>query len=242
MAFYASQYTNIYPSHRGNSLLFHGIKGTIDEVDKKLGVILNKAKRSKEPINNLLDQATIDYLKDRGHVTPLDSEQEWVEAQKIIQKIDGAVNENAKKSGTLMLVPSYDCNLACPYCYQCQIRSKLDSKSSQIMTPETVDLIFGKAFKNLFPAVERHSQVDVTLYGGEPFLQKHHPSLERIIHYTLLHQMKVMAISNATTLHSILPIFGRRRGLVNWLQISFDGDKEFHDKSRVTRSGTGTFD
>lgn len=240
--YYVSQYLNVYPSKEGTCILYHGIQGSIDEVTTELGKTLKKFQNDKIPLISDLPENVLSYLAERGHLTNESPFREYESAKKLYRKFHKQNVEGNKRSGLLMLVPSYDCNLACPYCYQCKIRQEHKGRPNAMMTTETVDLIFGKALKRLYPHVDRLSNIYVTFYGGEPFLIKHRRVVERVIHYTKKYQMSVHAVSNATTLHELMEFVGKERGLVSSIQISFDGDKDYHDKSRITPAGEGTFD
>ncbi|MBI4237625.1 MAG: radical SAM protein [Deltaproteobacteria bacterium] len=242
MPHYASQYLNIYPSHRGSSILFHGVTGAIDDVDAAMGHWLKQAQRQQHPLDDRYATAIINFLVQRGHVTTLSPEAEWESFTTYVSKLHAQICEERQTSGFLMLVASYYCNLACAYCYQNPMRAAEGQGAAAVMTREQVERIFTRVLPQLYPRVPRMSQVSVNLYGGEPFLERNYPALKRVLAYTQDYQMSVSAISNATTLDHCLPFFGVRCGLVNSLQISFDGSKLHHDQSRITHYGAGTFD
>src|SRR3989338_3843301 len=208
VAYYASIYLNVYPSHRKTSLLFHGVTGAIDEVDKELGAWLKKRQHKLEPLDETFDKEVIQFLVQRGHVTKLGPKEEWENFKKYVEQLHKENLKSYQKSGFLMLVPSYHCNLACSYCYQNPMRASEGGDAVEVMTKETVDRIFSTVLKQLYPGVERYSQIDVNLYGGEPFLERNRPALEQIFKYTGMHQMSVSAISNASSLECFLDYFG----------------------------------
>lgn len=243
---YASNYLNVYKSHRETSILFNGFTGTIDEVSPDLGALLSVSSRDDGPISreimaNMSD-SVIAFLKKRGHITPLSHFDEIEKFGQYVDKLHKALYGYSDSEGSLMLVPSYDCNLRCSYCYQGMLRCGHERKIKHIMTVPQVDRLFQNLLNQLFPKVSSLSKVSINLYGGEPFLLSSRKVLERAIHYTTKYQMKVSAISNATQLHKMPHLFGNRVGLVNNVQISFDGDKECHDVSRTDHLKTRTFD
>lgn len=242
MMCYASRYLNVYPSKQGTTILFHGVTGAIDEVDQALGVWLKKAQREGTILDQCYGDDTVAFLAQRGHVTSLPPEEELRQFKSYVEQLHAKICQDRKQSGSLMLVPSYYCNLACFYCYQNPMRAAEGQSAAQVMTAEMVDVIFARVLPMLYPEVPRLSRISVNLYGGEPFLDRNRAALERIFDYTQQHQMDVSAISNATTLHAFLPYFGNAHGLVRSLQISFDGHKLAHDQSRITHYGDGTFD
>lgn len=247
MDYYVSQYLNVYPSHRGTSLLFHGVTGSIDEVRKDIGIKLKSMQREKVITNSELSRLGLkkshfDFLKERGHLTDLKPSEEHAFFCKYAEELHEHVRVKAQKRGYLMLVPSYYCNLACPYCFQNTFRNEGNAEVVQTMSPKTVDAIFQSGIHELFPELDDYSKIQITLYGGEPFLERNRPALERIIRYTQKYRIEVSAISNASQLETFLPLFGKERGKVSRVQISFDGDKLRHDQTRITHYGGGTFD
>lgn len=247
MDYYVSQYLNIYPSHRGNSILFHGISGAIDEIDREIGKHLKIFQRKMLPIDKILETnglkyQEISFLYQRGHLTQLSPSEEHKYFCNYVEKLHAKKMAKALSRGSLMIVPSYHCNLACPYCFQNSFRIKKDDSVTKVMTKETVDTIFKKTIYALFPHVKDIKTISIKLYGGEPFVERNRSALECIIRYTSSYQMNVSAISNASDLGKFINFFGSKTGLVNFVQISFDGDKLYHDKTRITHYGKGTFD
>jgi len=243
--YYASNYLNVYDSHRKTSILFNGFTGAIDEVTQDLGKVLHKAARSREPLStaevSAITKPAIEFLKRRGHVTTIGPEKEIELFVNYTKKLHQHITGAFEKEGSLMIVPSYNCNLACSYCYQSMLRNGA-RKKAKIMTPEQVDFIFTRLIEQVFPNVSDKARISIMLYGGEPFMLLHRPVLRRIIKYTKKYQMRVSAITNTTQVHNMMELFGNEIGLVNSVQSSFDGSKENHDKSRVNVRKAPTFE
>lgn len=236
--YYVSQFLNIYPALNGTRLLFHGVTGAIDEVTNELGHLLSRLKRTKEPVAQTIPPDIVHSLASRGHLTPLDAEQE----QKSYEKYVSRLHELKTKvnSGYLMLIPSYSCNLCCPYCFQNQLRQTSPAHASYSMSPSYADLLFQRAI----PAMYEHLNDDllITIYGGEPFTPANKASIDRILHYTQIREHRVNAISNGTMISQFPEFFGSTIGLINGVQISLDGDRASHDQSRIPATKDPTFD
>lgn len=243
MSTYVSQYLNIYPSHRNTIILFHGITGCVDEInDPNIGKLLKSCQRNKTPLDFNIDEKNKNFLTERGHLTTKNPIEEHKFFCDYVEKIHNKTVEKKNEQGFLMLVLSYYCNLACPYCFQNSLRHADLPQEKQKMTIDQVDLIFNKTLKNLFPLCKDFEKTHIKLYGGEPFLERNREALERIFYYTQKHSMRVSAISNSTNVGGFLDFFGKEKGLVEEVQISFDGDKIHHDRSRITHYGKGTFE
>ncbi len=137
-----------------------------------------------------------------------------------------------------MLLMSYNCNLACKYCYQQEHRPR---KSQAVMTPELVESIFEKNLTSLIPGAA-HRNFNISFYGGEPFLPANIPVIRKTLGYTKKYGMLSNAITNATMVDKMPDFFGEGPGFVNRVQISLDGSRKLHDRSRIPLSGEATFD
>ncbi|SHI75241.1 radical SAM/SPASM domain-containing protein [Lutispora thermophila] len=233
--YYVSKYLNIIPL-KDTYLLFNGFNGCIDEVSKEMGQLLSN--KDKVVSSQDIADVEIEFLQRRGHVTNLTPEEEKKEFVKFVKKIDEFNLKNDFSECNLMLLLSYACNLNCYYCYQKPIRGK---KENKVMTKEFVDQLFGIYFEKLYRDVSRED-LDITLYGGEPFLKRNRDVVERVLEYSNKYSINVGAISNCTQLEHYLDLVGPLPGQINFIQVSIDGNQEDHDTSRVSEPGKPTFD
>jgi len=133
----------------------------------------------------------------------------------------------------LRLLPTEQCNFRCTYCYETFEHKK--------MRPGVVAGIKALISRRAPSLTELH----IDWFGGEPMLAPdivgdicRHARAQAAAHgfaYT----------GGMTTNGYFLDEAGFRHCLdhgVNDIQISFDGDRALHDKSRVLGSGAGTFD
>lgn len=243
--YYSSNYLNVYDSHRDTCILFNGFTGAIDEVSVDLGSVLKQlssnGKSMPGEITREISTPTLKFLRKRGHINTIGHKKEVNFFKKYVDKLHAGISSSMEKEASLMIVPSYNCNLACNYCYQNMLR-KGEKKCARTMTTKQVDFIFEKLLDRLFPKVKDRAKISIMLYGGEPFMENHRPALDRIFHYTKRYQMKVSAITNTTRAQYMLEYFGNDVGLVNSIQVSFDGDKKYHNRSRIGLNKAPTFD
>jgi len=232
--YYVSRYLNVIRLDCGEKdLLFSGINGCIDEVPGALGAILSAGEHARL---RELSPDNLKFLSERGHITTLPPE---TELEQFKELVSGLHNSQVKRpsSGGIILLASYTCNLACEYCFQRKHRSK---NFGTIMPLQLVDDIFDKHLPSLLPGI---SNLSLSLYGGEPFL----PANEAVIRRALWQAGKrpgipVVATTNGTTVDVMPDIFGPGQGKVNKVQISLDGWRQTHDKSRIPANGLPTFD
>lgn len=231
--YHISQYLNVIDME-DSALLFNGVNGCMDAVSRKLGDSL----RTKDAGTlSFLSPKDIDFLAKRGHITALPPETE----QTRFRELAAALHHKREKQAThggLMLLMSYNCNLACKYCYQQEHRPH---KSKAVMTPEFIEDIFENHMAAILPGIDLKN-VDLSFYGGEPFLPANGPVIRKALGYAQRHGMASRAISNSTQVDSMADIFGSGPGKVNTVQVSLDGDRELHDNSRIPASGEKTFD
>jgi len=232
--YYVSRYLNVVHLDCGErALLFNGVNGCLDEVPRELGDILSDGRqtflRKLSPVN-------LDFLARRGHITALPPN---TELEQFKEFVTGLYARQIKHpvSGGIILLASYNCNLACEYCFQQEHRPV---NAARIMSLQMVDDIFEKHLPSLLPGI---SNLSLSLYGGEPFL----PANEAVIRRALEHArkrpgMSVVATTNGTTVDAMPDIFGPGLGKVNKVQISLDGGRQPHDRSRIPANGLPTFD
>jgi uncharacterized protein len=231
---YVSRYLNVISLDGGeNSLLFNGVNGCLDEVPQALGDILAAGGGARL---SELSPANLEFLSRRGHLTALRPEAELEQFKELVAGLHNSQTKRPSPGGIILLA-SYTCNLACGYCFQ---RKHRPTHFGTIMPLQLVDDIFEKHLATLLPGMTNFS---LSLYGGEPFL----PANEAVIRRALWHAGKrpgaaVAATTNGTTVDVMPDIFGPGAGKVNKAQISLDGGRQTHDKSRIPESGQPTFD
>ncbi len=133
----------------------------------------------------------------------------------------------------LDILPTEECNFRCVYCYENFKIKKMDDKVIEGI--KNLILARSKTLKNL----------EINWFGGEPMLA--YDVIKDIMEYSkyLSIRYNFKLTSSMTTNGSLLTIkkFKELYELyVRWFQISFDGDKDNHNKFRITREKTDTFD
>lgn len=230
---YISRYLNVIDLG-GSVLLFNGVNGCLDEVTGKAAEIFKSGQDSR--LEELGGKNTLSLLN-RGHITLLPPEEELVRFTAFSAALHKK-QEVAACHGGIMLLMSYNCNLACKYCYQQKHRPH---KSAAIMSTALLENIFKRRLPEMFPGTPLKN-FEISFYGGEPFLPANDAVIRKALGYSNLHGMRTSAITNATMVDQMIDIFGPGPGFVNRVQISLDGSKKLHDTSRIPLSGENTFD
>ena len=145
------------------------------------------------------------------------------------------------KSLGLVFIPTYSCNLSCPYCLQGM------KKDNKIISDEDLARVLSFVKKRLKETRKFNvaiNKINVTIYGGEPLLAKH----QVITFCECLHaiaesekiELNIQIISNCTLLDEEIMDLMKRYNIS--MQVSIDGNKKEHDKTRIKHDGSGTFD
>ena len=145
------------------------------------------------------------------------------------------------KSLGLIFIPTYSCNLLCPYCLQ---GAKKDKK---IVSDENLARVLSFVKKRLDESRKEAvtiRKINVTIYGGEPLMAKR----QVIAFCNRLHTIaesegiepSIQIISNCTLLDDEIMDLMKRYNTS--IQVSIDGNKNEHDKTRIKHDGSGTFD
>lgn len=135
------------------------------------------------------------------------------------------------------------CNLRCHYCFQNTVTkgkaSRIQRIPSRTMTPDILrkSLDFVASRMDLIGA----QRVALTLFGGEPTL-----NLEQCAHtlyeYSKRFQtVEAMMVTNGFSLEGGAILRLEEAGL-DRIQVTLDGTQEHHDRARVSRAITNTFD
>lgn len=141
----------------------------------------------------------------------------------------------------LIFIPTYNCNLACPYCLQGL------KKEKKIISNENLRGVLLFVEKQMLMSQRENfgiSKINVTIYGGEPFLAKHQlimfcNELNKIALNSNI-VLNIQIITNFTLLDDDIIDLIKKYNIS--VQVSIDGLKEQHDKTRIGHNGKGTYD
>jgi uncharacterized protein len=132
----------------------------------------------------------------------------------------------------LTVLPTLNCNLACPYCYEgVNLRNEK-------MTVEVIGKLKEYIKKEYY---EKIQSLKVQWYGGEPLLA--FDVIQDISSYLTELQIPYTAsmVTNATLLtKDKIELLDELK--IREIQVTLDGMKQIHDKKRVYKNGRGTFD
>jgi uncharacterized protein len=192
-------------------------------------------------------QDTLRALAARGYLT----EKSSVEERTYIQHLADFLHDKAvKRSGAgFIVIPTYECNLRCPYCFEAETRVDLKRHGclDSVMSPQMADAMFKCMDKLLERDIEGAKSIadakrgmDICLYGGDPLTDLTKPIIEYIVPKGIEQGMRFSAITNGLELDRFTALLGPES--IRWLQITLDGPKDIHDRNRIGPSYRGTYE
>ncbi len=241
-------------------VIMHGYTGAVDKLPAWLGapLVANRGKLLAEMSEaEHLPESVLDVLRARGYLTPLTHEDE----RRILLRIAASLHERdlLNSPSGFMLVPTYTCNLRCPYCFQPHEMHAGKGRFAELLSREQVDEAFhiidqfdhsgaipaslgvvDPCNRNDSVRFEAEYEGKIGLFGGEPLCA---PTLE-IVSYILEQANQrgksLSAITNGVELNLFEHLLGP--GKIEKLQITLDGSKEYHDQRRIGPGYRETFD
>lgn len=217
-----SQY-NLYIPTRDGYILYNTLHDSILKADAELKEIL-------ESNIDALDKEHIHVLKTMGMVVDNDVDETTI--------VSFRYNKEKYSSPYSMFVilPTLACNLACKYCYERS--SDLPQKT---MDDKTVadTILFIKRM-----AIEDNAKtILIKLYGGEPLLNVAacHTIVNEVSAWAkqVFMQVAVVLQTNGTLLSDeVLDTLGP---YLTYVELTIDGPQAVHDKTRVYKTGKGTY-
>jgi len=142
-----------------------------------------------------------------------------------------------------ILMPSYQCNLRCPYCFQDHMRTRPElSHLLKTMSKDMARRIM-KAMTSIdamHPGAEGKPR-RITLFGGEPLMRENREFVGWWIdELKAASPCEISAVTNATQLDAYADLLGPHA--IRHIQITIDGPPAVHDQRRIHADGSGSFE
>jgi len=216
-----SPYTHLF-NRFGRYFLYNSLHSYLSEISECLYEILHN-----RDFDELPNDLRADFLSKNILVTEESKYNYYNEALLSFN----VVNYDPTHMG-LVLVPTSGCNFDCPYCFE-------GSKSNVSMTDAVQDEIIVFIRKR-----EHLRSIDISWYGGEPLM-----ALDRMKSlYSAISTVAGLEIRSHSLVTNGYLINSQAIEFVNdtnvsHVQITLDGIKEHHNKTRLLKgSGGGTYD
>lgn len=220
---------NIQELDDGSKLIFNSISTTFVKLNKTYIEIMNNIETfSSDEITDIYKKE-IDDLKRVGIVIEDDFD------ELTFLNINKQKSKFTDKKFNLVIAPTINCNMKCPYCYE--------DKSTDKMDVEVINKVF-EYVKNQYDIL-KYETLSVVWYGGEPLLEI------KVIEKLSKMFIEFCSEKNVSYFASIITnglLLNKENAkilkecMVQSAQITLDGYKEVHNLCRPTRSGKGSFD
>ncbi|NLL70628.1 MAG: radical SAM protein [Epulopiscium sp.] len=215
-----------------NYLIVQGYRGSFDVVDKSIAKVLMKGEKDPSYLNEISEE-NLAVLSKRGYITELEEEKEY----ELIEKVSHILNTISRKNMCITIMPTYNCNFRCEYCFEQNLLSKGKEWLSEKMTIEMVDAIFEQLRKH---KEEGYKIGSVYLFGGEPLLKSNKDIVTYICQKCKEQEIPISCISNGHDLDEYVELLKEYK--FERVQITVDGVGEEHDKRRFLVGGQGSYD
>jgi uncharacterized protein len=244
------------PGSEAEMLLVHGYTGAFDKVSRRVATYVRslEARRAPRPLYgdwtpepeidgqvSAPSGQTLEVLRRRGYLTALSPEEEEQSFVKFSQELH---ERQIRQVPTYMMMPTYDCNLRCAYCFQHHMRT--DPRFGHLlktMRPQQADLIFQGMIEieAMHGVVEERPHRTIGFFGGEPLLAASKPIVRYILDKAFaLGPASFWAVTNGTDLQAYQDLLAPDK--ISALQITIDGPPEEHDRRRIYADGAGTYE
>ncbi|WP_420187434.1 radical SAM protein [Bacteroides pyogenes] len=232
-----SSYAINVPLKRDNKkeLFIHGYSGAIDIIDSAIPQFLIENRNVLTLENFPFSNKTWSTLLRRGYITSKTKDEEHLYVKKmgdLIHQRDKAMHRS------FGFVVSYDCNFRCPYCYEAKISEHGKCWEKTTFTKEQVDKVY--SLIDSMSINKEWQNRKILLYGGEPFLKENKAIVDYIVKKGCEIGCSFYAISNGYDLEEYKDLLGV--GKIERIQITVDGWKPYHNKTRIHKDGHDTFD
>ena len=222
------KYNYEYTSKKHGRLLFNYLSGVfLDINDEEIFAQLEKIKEDPEKFDFSGDKELFSYLVDNGIICDRD---ETNEELLFYNNIRLRTQQSYK---TLVIVPTLDCNLRCPYCYEGL------NKPHTSMSREVIERV--KHYIDTRIKKSETGLLGLLWYGGEALM-----AFDTICEITeYIKQKQIPFYGDLTTNGTLLTPDKLERFEelnIKQVQITFDGPREHHDKKRFFANNKGTFD
>ncbi|WDV44223.1 radical SAM protein [Clostridiaceae bacterium M8S5] len=210
-----------------DNFIFNGLTGSIDLANSKIAKFLKSKDMSM--IDNL-EKEEIDELIKSGYLIE--------EGSNISEKFvyDTYIKSlgDRYENNYFVICPTLDCNLCCPYCFE---HSFADKKA--ILDDDKLDRLFDFILERI---KENPKQSTIELFGGEPLLKENYDIVQKIFEFANINHIDMIITTNGTQLTEFLDLFDEYKDILKKIQVTLDGDKSTHDKRRIFKDGSGSFD
>jgi uncharacterized protein len=222
-----------FPTDPDNALLVNGLYGAYDVISSDEAAVLEAARTDASELDALSPQ-TRERLATRGHLVRF-SPQEEQENARIISRMYWLIPYQSTLD--LVILPTYNCNFRCEYCFERKRLERGGAWLSRVMTREMADAIFHqlKTYRDKGVKLRR-----CILYGGEPLLSVNREIVSYLCERCKELDLPLVCVSNGYELDRFIDLLSAYH--FEFLQVTVDGVGSTHDERRYLAGGQGSYE
>ena len=229
MQYKPSRYNILVPLDGGRTLAFNTLRHTLAMWEKEDGIVYGRILKNGCFLMDVAEENILQDLHRGGFVVPETED----EMRRIAEGY--SMLRFGRKTMSLTIAPTLQCNFACDYCYQGHDADK------QVMDEK----VFGALLSFLQTQAPGLSRLHVAWYGGEPLLQE-----ETV--YRMSDGLMALCAQHGVRYSAMMVTNGYRltgdtaqklaKKQVSTIQVTLDGDQKTHDMRRIKKDGSPTFE
>ncbi|MCI8963290.1 MAG: radical SAM protein [Eubacterium sp.] len=209
---------NLVAKYGNKTLVFNSLMNTFTELGElEIENSVNIAHLTESEIKKLIDQ---------GIIIREGVDEDRLTYIKYVETTDSDILH-------LVILPTLNCNFRCSYCYE--------DKVGQVMSDETIEHIEEFVKKE----IKGVKGVNVSWFGGEPLVAQGiiEKISEKLMSITKFYKKQYFASMTTNGFFLTRDVLKKmlKYNIIHY-QITLDGNKEMHDKTRILVDGKGSYD
>lgn len=238
MILFASQYNQFiaFPDNNTHVMAVNCYTGSLVLLPVRISNALDDFAATGKPLEaEAFSEKTRNSLIDQGFLTKLPPS---IERQLVLKHSQIIQHELHQKSFTIEIIPSYDCQLACKYCFEKQARTQLSQNRlfHKVMNTETVNAVFNAIDKLLDGKKKRR----IGIFGGEPLTKKTKACIEYLVQQGGVKGYNFLVTTNGIDLQQFLHLLNPKA--LSCVRFTISGVASSHDLLRHYPNGKPTYD
>ncbi len=223
-----SRYNILFESELKGYCLFNSRMLSLSQIDKETYELFLQIKEDSSKIGNLLSKEDYEGLVKNKVIVPDNEDDKYLSMLKYKKQMQSY----GSKLLSLVVCPTLSCNFACPYCYEHYLPNATMKEDVQ---------------QQLVEFVNRHASnldgLTLNWHGGEPLI-----AMDTIIQiYNKIKNEAKLPIKHSSMVSNGFLLteencLALRDMHLDYLQITIDGDRDTHNKTRVLKNGKSSFE
>lgn len=222
-----SQFNKLIVSPKIGYYLHNTRMGSLIKLDENSYQTLLEIQKNPENAESLLSDEDYKYFANNKIIVSEHEDFNYINKLKFKKRYESFSSDSLG----IVLCPTLACNFACPYCYE---KDLPNNTMSEVVQNQLIDFINDHA--------DKCKSMTLNWHGGEPLIA--FKTIKQI--YEKLKNAKLPVshssmVSNGYLLNEEICKYLENKRL-NYLQITIDGNRATHNKTRILKNGASSFE